>query len=65
MIAPRKARIGVLGLGSSVATPNEGIEAEALVVRSFEELDQPDVSKKVKGNNFQQTEVVKGFRIME
>lgn len=49
MILPRPAKIGVLSLGYSVSTPNEGIEADVLVVRSFEELDKPDVSKKAKG----------------
>lgn len=49
MISPRKANIGVLTLGGSVRTPKEGIEADVLVVNSFEELNQPNVSQKAKG----------------
>lgn len=52
MISPRKTNIGVLSLGSSVATPKDGIEAEVLVVRSFDELEKPDISKQVRGKSF-------------
>jgi carboxypeptidase Q len=37
--APSEQPLVVLGLGMSVGTPPEGIEAETWVVRSFEELD--------------------------
>jgi carboxypeptidase Q len=39
IVAPRSHGIAMLGLGGSIGTPPEGIEAEILVVRSFEALD--------------------------
>jgi carboxypeptidase Q len=39
LIAPRSLRLPMLGLGGSIATPPEGIEAPILVVSSFAELE--------------------------
>ncbi len=39
IVAPVTHRMAMLGLGGSVGTPTDGIEAPALVVRSFDELE--------------------------
>jgi carboxypeptidase Q len=39
IVKPSRQALPMLGLGGSVATLPEGIEADALVVKSFEELD--------------------------
>lgn len=39
MLEPSRRSMSMLGLGGSVATPTKGVTAEAVVVRSFDELD--------------------------
>jgi carboxypeptidase Q len=40
LLSPRKRDLPMLGLGGSIGTPAEGITAEAIVVKSFDELKQ-------------------------
>ena len=39
IVAPRRYPLVMLGLGNSIGTPADGIEADILVVRSFHELE--------------------------
>jgi len=39
VLAPRARSLAMLGLGMSVGTPPEGLEADLLVVTSFDELE--------------------------
>lgn len=40
LIHPRKANLPVIALGSSVSTPETGLKAEVIVVKSFNELNE-------------------------
>ncbi|KAM3967946.1 carboxypeptidase Q-like isoform 2-T2 [Aphomia sociella] len=48
MLEPRVKNIGLLGLGLSVSTPNDGITAEVVVIRNFTELENTGEDK-IKG----------------
>jgi len=39
IVDPGRHRLVMLGLGNSIGTPSDGIQADLLVVRSFQELD--------------------------
>ncbi|HSS21547.1 MAG TPA: M20/M25/M40 family metallo-hydrolase [Pyrinomonadaceae bacterium] len=39
LLKPTQRKLSMLGLGNSIATPAEGITAEAIVVRNFDELE--------------------------
>ena len=47
MLTPVPRKLTMLGLGNSIGTPAEGITGEAVVVRSFSELDQ--LGERVRG----------------
>lgn len=38
MVAPRKKKLSILGLGHTVGTPMGGLEGQVIVVRNFSEL---------------------------
>ena len=40
LLEPRLAELAILGLGSSIGTPPDGITADAVVMRSFDELEE-------------------------
>ena len=47
LTSPVSQKLSMLGLGNSIGTPAEGITAEAVVVRNFDELDQ--LGERVRG----------------
>ena len=40
MTSPRKFKLGLLGLGTSVGTPRGGILADVIAVETFDELSK-------------------------
>lgn len=61
MVEPREARLAMLGLGSSVGTPPEGITAQAVCVASFEELEKLG-SEAVRGKVVVYNQPWRGYR---
>lgn len=61
LLSPRNYSFAILGLGSSVGTPADGIIAEAVVVRSFDELDT--LGDKVNGKIVIYNQDYKGYGI--
>jgi carboxypeptidase Q len=61
MVAPREARLAMLGLGGSAGTPPEGIAAEIVCVESFEELDRLG-QEKVRGRIVVYNQPWRGYR---
>lgn len=49
LLEPRRDKLPVMALGSSIGTSDAGLEAEAIVVKSFEELNQKNISEYAKG----------------
>jgi carboxypeptidase Q len=48
LVAPFERELSMLGLGNSVGTPPEGVEAEVVTVRGWDELEaHPDVRGKI------------------
>jgi carboxypeptidase Q len=47
MLSPVAVKLSMLGLGNSVGTPADGISADAVVVRNFDELDA--LAERVRG----------------
>ncbi|CAB3258227.1 unnamed protein product [Arctia plantaginis] len=50
MLQPQSKNIAILGLGTSISTPPEGITAEVIVINNFEELEktnQKDIVGKI------------------
>ncbi|CAH1134528.1 unnamed protein product [Ceutorhynchus assimilis] len=47
IILPRNINLPVLGLGGSVSTPKGGLEADAIVLNTFEQLDTENVTGKI------------------
>ena len=47
LITPRKYKFAITGLGSSIPTPSEGLEADAIVLKSYEEMKEK--AKEVEG----------------